>query len=174
PSNTVNDINHLLAAEGAVAIRANDKYIEFDFGNYNVISRLIEGEYPDYNQVVPETSEETIKVDKQELISVLQRTSIFTDQDSLAVTLDISATELGISKSLNSLGDINDKIAIEYNGEEALQIGFNPAYLLDVLKTINGKEVTIELNGADKPGVIRIGEEYTYVVLPMKIVKEEI
>ena len=69
-----------------------------------------------------------------------------------------------ISKNTPYLGEAKEELDIDYTGPEDLDIGFNPKYLIDVLKSLNDEEVIFEVNDATKPGVIRRGEEYTYVV----------
>ncbi|MFC1644272.1 DNA polymerase III subunit beta, partial [Candidatus Omnitrophota bacterium] len=73
------------------------------------------------------------------------------------------------SKTTSYLGEAREEIEIDYNGAGDVDIGFNPRYLIDVLKSLTDEEVVFEVNDSNKPGVIRRGEEYTYVVLPMQL-----
>jgi DNA polymerase-3 subunit beta len=74
-----------------------------------------------------------------------------------------------ISKNTPYLGEAKEQLEIDYTGEEGLEIGFNPKYLMDVLKNLSDEEIVFEVNEANKPGVIRKGDEYVYVVLPMQL-----
>jgi DNA polymerase-3 subunit beta len=91
-----------------------------------------------------------------------------TTQDSLGVKLDVTKDKVIVSKSTPDIGESREELAAQYNGSQ-MCIGFNPSYLLDVLKNIDIDTVALELLGPDKPGVIRLGDEYTYVVLPMQL-----
>jgi len=141
----------------------------FDLGQTIIISRLIEGEYPNYEQVIPKEAKEKLTIDRERLLSAAKRASLLTTQDSLAVRLDIHNDKIVVSKSTPDVGESKEELGAEYNGSH-LSIGFNPSYLMDVLKNINIETVAIELFGPDKPGVIRLGDEYTYVLLPMQLV----
>jgi len=169
PTKTVQEVKRLLEDEGEVKIQFSDNQVLFSFSGCFIISRLIEGEFPNYKKVIPEKSPKEIKVSREDFLSAARRASIFTDQDSLAIKLDIQKTKMTISKNTPYLGEAKEQLDINYSGNDAVQIGFNPRYLIDVLKNFPGTEITFEVNDATKPGVIRRGEEYTYVVLPMQL-----
>ncbi len=169
PTKAVQEVKRLLTEEGEVKIQFSDTQVMFSFPEFFIISRLIEGEFPNYNKVVPGRSEKEIRVSREELLSATRRASIFTDQDSLAVKLDIQKKKMTISKNTPYLGEAKEQLEIDYTGEEGLEIGFNPKYLMDVLKNLSDEEIVFEVNEANKPGVIRKGDEYVYVVLPMQL-----
>ncbi|MGB2878773.1 MAG: DNA polymerase III subunit beta [Candidatus Omnitrophota bacterium] len=169
PAKTVQEVKRLLGDEGEVKIQFSDTQILFSFPEFFIISRLIEGEFPNYRKVIPEESPKKVKVSREELLSATKRASIFTDQDSLAVKLDIQKKKMTISKNTPYLGEAKEQIDVDYSGQEDLAIGFNPKYLIDVLKNMSDEEIVFEVNEANKPGVIRKNEEYVYVVLPMQL-----
>ena len=74
-----------------------------------------------------------------------------------------------ISKNTPYLGEAKEELNVDYSGSDELDIGFNPAYLIDVLKNLHEEEILFEVNDSTKPGVVRHGEDYTYVVLPMQL-----
>ncbi len=169
PSKTVQEVKRMLQDEGDVQIKFSDNQILFSFANSFVISRLIEGEYPNYKKVIPERSQKEVIVSRDEFLSATKRASIFTDQDSMAIRLNIRKRKMTISKNTPYLGESREEINIDYTGDNDFDIGFNPRYLIDVLKSLTEEEITFEVNDSTKPGVIRKGEEYTYVVLPMQL-----
>ena len=116
----------------------------------------------------PKKSKDEVKVLRDKFLSAARRASIFTDQDSMAIKLDINKTKMTISKNTPYLGEAKEEIGVDYNGDN-LEIGFNPQYLIDVLKSLSEEEITLEVSEPNKPGVIRLGEEYIYVVLPMQL-----
>ncbi len=169
PIKTIQEVKRLLLDEGDIKIQFGENQIMFSFPTSFIISRLIEGEYPNYKKVIPQKSKKEVKVNRDEFLSAARRASIFTDQDSLAIKLDIQKNKMTISKNTPYLGESKEQIDIMYTGDDTLEIGFNPKYLIDVLKNLEEQEVSFEVSDASKPGVIRKGEEYTYVVLPMQL-----
>ncbi len=169
PTKTAQEVRRLLAEDGEVGIKFSDNQVLFSFPNSFILSRLIEGEYPNYKNVIPVKSEKEIRVGREDFLSATRRASIFTDQDSLAVKLSIKKKRLTISKNTPYLGESKEEISAEYSGSDEIEIGFNPKYLTDVLRNLSEEEIIFEVNDASKPGVIRKGEEYTYVILPMQV-----
>ncbi|MFH1552898.1 MAG: DNA polymerase III subunit beta [Candidatus Omnitrophota bacterium] len=169
PAKTVQEVKRMLAEEGEVQIKFSENEVLFSFENNFVLSRLIEGEYPNYKKVIPEKSTQEMRISREEFLSAARRASIFTDQDSMAVKLSIKKKKMTISKNTAYLGEAREEIEIDYTGAEDVDIGFNPRYLIDVLKSLTDEEIVFEVNDSNKPGVIRRGEEYTYVVLPMQL-----
>ncbi|MBI5124120.1 MAG: DNA polymerase III subunit beta, partial [Candidatus Omnitrophica bacterium] len=139
-----------------------------DMGQTKVVSRLIEGEFPNYEQVIPKEAKDKVGIVRPKFLSATKRAALFTNQDSLAVKLELAKDKMVLSKSAPYIGEAREEISVDYKGKD-LAIGFNPDYLIDVLKNINDDSVNFEVADAEKPGVIRIGSEYVYVVLPMQL-----
>ncbi len=169
PSKTVQEVKRMLTDDGEVTIKFSDNQILFSFENCFILSRLIEGEYPNYKNVIPEKSNKEVTVEREMFLSASRRASIFTDQDSMAIKLNISRKKMTISKNTPYLGEAKEEIEIEFSGNSDIEIGFNPRYLIDVLKSIQDENIVFELNDSNKPGVVRRGDEYIYVVLPMQL-----
>lgn len=168
PTKTIQELNRLLEEGGEVKILFDENQIMFNLGDTVIISRLIEGEFPNYEQVIPKETKEKIIVDKNALLAATKRALILTNQDSIAIKMDVSKSRMAISKNTPYMGEVTEELGVSYKGKE-LSVGFNPNYIIEVLKNIEGKEVGFELADNDKPGVIRLGNEYIYVVLPMQI-----
>ncbi|MFH1837404.1 MAG: DNA polymerase III subunit beta [Candidatus Omnitrophota bacterium] len=169
PIKAVQEVKRMLMDEGDVEIKFNENQVSFSIDKSFVLSRLIEGEYPNYKKVIPERTGEEVKIGRGEFLDAARRASIFTDQDSMAIKLSIKKKKMIISKNTPYLGETKEEIDIDYTGNNEIEIGFNPRYLMDVLKNLSDEEISFEINGANKPGVLRKGDEYTYVVLPMQI-----
>ena len=140
----------------------------FETNGTRIISRLIEGEFPNYEQAIPKKSENKLKIARTSLEAAIKRASLLTTPESQAIKLQLQKNRLTVSKTTPEIGEAKEDIQIEYAGDEFL-IGFNPGYLLDVLKNVDEDDVVIELTGPEKPGVIRIKDHYVYIVLPMQI-----
>lgn len=168
PAKTVNELTRTLGEDGDVKILFGENQVSFEVGQTRIISRLIEGEFPNYEQVVPKEIKEKLKISREKFIAALKRVALFTNQESMAVKLDLSKDRVVLSKSAPYIGEAREELAAEYNGKD-LSIGFNPDYLTDALKNMESAVVNFELADSEKPGVIRVGEEYVYVVLPMQL-----
>jgi DNA polymerase-3 subunit beta len=168
PTKAVDELARILGDEGDVRVAFSENQVSFDMGTKRVISRLIEGEFPNYEQVIPKEVKEKIVVKRQDLLSALRRAALFTNQDSMAVKLEIAKDRLILSKSTPYIGEAREELPAEYKGKD-LSVGFNPAYLIDALKNMDLETVGLEIPDPEKPGVIRIGDEYVYVVLPMQL-----
>ena len=168
PAKTIQELTKLLTEEGDVKISFSENQVLFNLGETVIISRLIEGEFPNYEQVIPNEIKEKVLIDKDALLAAVKRAALLTNQDSLAVKIDISKGKMAISKNTPYIGEVKEEIGISYKGKE-IAVGFNPNYIIEVLKNINTKEIGFEFSGNDKPGVIRLGNEYVYVVLPMQV-----
>ncbi len=170
PLKTITEVKRLLGESGDVKIQLSETQVMFSFASSFVVSRLLEGEFPDYHKVIPEKSKKAIELDTEAFLSAARRISILTDQDSQAVKLNIQKSKMTISKNTPYLGEAKEEVSASFNGEKEIEIGFNPRYLIDVLRNINEEKVEFEVNDFNKPGVIRKKDEYVYVVLPMQLV----
>ena len=166
PNKTITELNRNLKEEGSADIIIEENQALFDLGGVRVISRLIEGEFPDYRQVIPNEVPDKIRVNRDTFMAALKRAALLSTLDYQAVKLEVFKNKLSVSKSTPDVGESHEDLTTEYLGKE-LAIGFNPAYLIDVLKNLHGETVLLEISDSEKPGVIR-SDGYLYIVLPMK------
>ncbi len=167
PLKTIQELNRNLKDEGDLSLVVGSNQALFDLGSVGIVSRLIEGEFPDYKQVVPAVSENKMKVARSQLLLSVKRAALLATPDYQAVKLEVFKNKLVISKSTPDVGEFHEELLVEYQGRE-LVIGFNPVYLIDILKNLNEEMVSLELTDGEKPGVIRISG-YVYIVLPMRL-----
>lgn len=168
PTKAVNELVKLLSDEGDIRISFGDNQMQFDTGRARLVSRLIDGDFPNYEQVIPKEHKESVAMSREKFLSAIKRVALFTNPESLAIKLDVSKDKTVLSKQSPSLGEAVVEIEADYKGKD-MTVGFNPDYLIDVLKSISQDTVNFEIAHPEKPGVIRVGSEYTYVVLPMQI-----
>ena len=168
PAKVVGELLKVLGDEGEVKIILNENQVLFNLGATTIISRLVEGEFPNYEQVVPKECKEKMKIGKEAFLLAVRRANILTSQESQAIKLEVGKDRLVVSKITPELGESREELTVEYKGPD-LVVGFNPNYLIDVLKNLDRGEVAFELASPEKPGVIRTEDGYTYVVLPMQI-----
>jgi len=169
PSKTIYELNRILGDEGDVKIIFSENQAKFEMNNIVIISRLIEGDFPNYEQVVPKEAQEKISVNRGLFLDGVRRASLLTTQDSQSVKFEILKNKMVVSKSSPNIGEAREEIDTVYKGPE-ITVGFNPSYIMDVLKVVPKDEVAIEVTGPDKPAVIRIEDWFLYLVLPMQIV----
>ncbi|MFA4984556.1 MAG: DNA polymerase III subunit beta [Candidatus Omnitrophota bacterium] len=167
PLKTIQELNRNLQEDGDVSMVLGDNQVMFDLGQTAVISRLIEGEFPDYRQVIPPQSENKMRVNREEFLLSVKRAALLSTPDYQAVKLEIFKNKLVVSKSTPDVGESREELGVGYQGKELI-IGFNPFYLIDVLKNLEEDEIDLELTDSEKPGVIR-SSGYIYIVLPMRL-----
>ena len=103
------------------------------------------------------------------LTAAVRRSSLLTSEQSKGVRMSFTATQLTLSSSSPDVGDSEITMPLEGFQGEPIEVGFNPGYIVDALKIIDAPEVTIELKATNKPGVLRIGQEFTYVIMPLNV-----
>lgn len=132
--------------------------------------RLIDGKYPNYQQLIPARLQKRVAVSRDNLLSCLRRVSLLSNQKSKGITLSISKNAMEIYSNNPEIGDAKEEIDVRYTGD-ALKIGFNAKYLMDILNNIQDEEIDIELNDQLSPGILRPANDssYTCVVMPMRI-----
>jgi DNA polymerase III subunit beta len=168
PAKTIQELLKTLNDDGLVEVKFTPNQIIFQINSTTIISRLIEGEFPNYQQAIPNQSEHKLNINRSLLIPAIKRASLLATPESQAITLHLTKNKLTISKTTPDVGEVTEDIEAVYAGPE-MQIGFNPVYLLDVLKNIDEEIVVIEFAGPEKPGVLRVQDDYIYIVLPMQI-----
>jgi len=167
PIKAIQELNRNLQEEGELSLMIGQNQVLFDLGNVIIISRLIEGEFPDYHQVIPPISEYRVRVNREEFLLAIKRAALLTTLDYQAVKFEVFRDKLVVSKSTPDIGESSESVPIEYKGKEVV-IGFNPNYLVDVLKNLGSEIIDLELMDSEKPGVIRT-DGYVYIVLPMRL-----
>jgi DNA polymerase-3 subunit beta len=167
PFKTIQELMRNLKEEGTVSLVAGQNQVFFEMDGVVIISRLIEGDFPDYQKVIPHTSASKIKLNKEEFILVLRRANLLTTPDFQAVKFEIFKNKLVISKSTPDVGEFKEEIPVDYSGKE-MMIGFNPNYFLDMLKSWKEEDFALEFYDSEKPGVVR-SSDYVYIVQPMRL-----
>ncbi len=153
-----------------ISVLIGKNHIQFEIGEVKFLTRLIEGTYPNYDQVIPKGNEKKLTINRESFIKALRRTSVMSREKSNAVKFDINDNLITVTASNPDLGEAKDQINVEYHGEE-LSLGFNARYLLDALSAISSEEVEFELQDSLSPTLLKeiSSENYLCVVMPMRI-----
>jgi len=140
-------------------------------GRACLTSNLVEGTFPPYEDVVPKDQDKTVVLDRDVLASAVRRAALLTNEESRGVRLSFHGQDnrLELSSRAPEMGEASVTVELrDYKGED-LEVGFNPHYIVDALKVIEDPTVTIELKSPSKPGVIKSGPSFTYVVMPVNL-----
>jgi len=158
-------------AQGSVAAYVSGSTLRVQQGNVELVMRLVDGEFPNYEQVIPKAAKSKVVADKNEILSALRRVSVVASDRARGVKLHVTDGQLTIAASSPDFGEASEEIEVAYGGE-ALSVGFNSRYLTDVLAVLpENQRVEIALIDDASPGVIRAedDESYSYVVMPMRL-----
>ena len=156
-------------AEQTVHVKAEDNQILFKTDDAVLVSNLVEGNFPPYADVIPKDGDKKASLATDLFISAVRRAALLTNEESKGVRMAFDAEGLTLSSRAPEMGEAEIHVPMpEYTGD-AVEIGFNPAYLLDALKVIDESQVHLELKGPNKPGVLRTGPNFLYVVMPVNL-----
>ncbi len=173
PSKAVNELNRLLQEKGEAAIKYGDNHAEFALSDkkdflVKIITKLIEGNYPNYRQVIPGETKERVGLPREEFLHALKRAEIMTSEKANSVKLSFTRNNLAITANSPEVGEARESMAVNYKGKE-IAVAFNPKYLIDPLNALTVDEVFIEMIDELSPGVLKINGPFLYVVMPMRL-----
>lgn len=173
PTKAVNELARVLAGDekGAdVYMGFTENQVTFQYKSVVIISRLIEGNFPSFDQVIPKSHDIQLKLKTRNILQATQRAAVGTLERGGSVRYSLSNGRLQISASAQGRIEVESEIEVDYKGEPFI-IAFNPAYLVDALKALECDEILLELSTPLNPGVIRpVGDDhYKYVVMPMQV-----
>ncbi len=173
PAKTVNELNRLLQDKGQLEINLAENRASFTLkdekgGQILIVTKLIEGNYPNYRQVIPAETKERVQLVREEFLHALRRAEIMTSEKSNSVKLSFGKNKLEITANSPEVGEAKETLAINYKGAE-IAIAFNPKYVIDPLNALTNDEIFFELIDELSPGVIKINGPFLYVVMPMRL-----
>jgi DNA polymerase III subunit beta len=171
PRKTVLEMQRLLSdKEGAIEMQFAGNQAKFSFEGMEFVTKLVEGKFPDYNRVIPKNHKNTITMGRTALLATLQRTAILTSEKFKGVRLNLEPGVLRVASSNAEQEEAVDELEIDYNGD-AIEIGFNVTYLIDVLTNMDQDMVQVDLADSNSSALITIPENanFKYVVMPMRI-----
>ena len=167
--------NILPKEEGPVTVEFDDKNAFFILSNYKVVCRLVEGNYPNYNSVIPKNNPRKITIDRVEFFNTLKRVSVFSNQASNLVKLQLKGNQVMVSaQDIDFSISAYERIKCQYEGEE-IEIGFKSVFLLEILSNIGSQDVMIELADPTRAGLFlpvisdNESEDLLMLLMPMMI-----
>ncbi len=156
-------------AEETVQVRVEDNQILFKTDQAVLGANLVEGNFPPYGDVIPKDGDKKATVATDVLVSATRRAALLTNEESKGVRMAFTPDGLTLSSRAPEMGEAEISVALNGYEGEPVDIGFNPAYVLDALKVVDESEVQLDLKGPNKPGVIRSGPNFLYVVMPVNL-----
>ena len=173
PARALQELSRLLdpaQEETLVRVRVGQQQIAFIVGPYTLVSRLIEGQFPNYARVIPEAAERTITVDREDLLAAIKRASIVARAEASKLVFRAQEGTLTISAESGDVGRAHEELPATVEGEE-IEIAFNAEYLTDVLAVMESEAVIWQLTGALSSGLLKPADDpdYLYVVMPMQL-----
>jgi len=151
-----------------VGIKLSTRQLLLDLGRAMLATSLVEGQFPNYHDVIPTDCDRVAEMATEELHSCLKRAALLTNEESKGVRFSFSEGILTLSSRAPEQGEAEITMLATFKGEP-VDIGFNPVFLLDVLRVAHTEEITFAVKEPNRPGVVKIGEDFTYVVMPVNL-----
>lgn len=171
PRKGLNELRRLAdSGTGTIELGIKGSHAVARHESITVVMRLIDGTFPDYDQVIPKETEKKVALKREEMVEALRRIALVSSDKSHSVKVELFPGSLRISSQNPDLGEGEEEIPVSYEGGD-ISIGFNARYLIEALGAIGTEDVRLELNDDLSPGVLRgVGDEdYICVVMPMRI-----
>lgn len=168
PSRAVGEVARL-AEEGEVRVEASASQVGFHLGTVLVQSRLIEGEFPSYRQLLPEDLPSHLTIEREPFLAALKRVSLLA-QDATPIFVEFDPERIRISCQSQGLGEAAEEVEGAYVGD-AMRVAFNPQYLEAGIEAVEGERAQIQLSDPQRPAVIRApeGTDFTYLLMPIRV-----
>ena len=169
PSRALNELARLLPSSGEVTLRLGERDATFEVGGARLSTRLIEGEFPNYRQLIPQQYPNRLTVGRESLLDAVRRVKLLA-RDSTPIRLSMSTDALDLTATTQDIGQAAESLDAKYEGAEMV-VAFNPDYLSAGVDAVTADEVVLETLDAMKPAVLRSGEasDFLYLLMPVRV-----
>lgn len=173
PGKMINELERLLGDEREVSLYIDETQAAFVFGNIRLVTALIEGNFPNYEMVVPKKHDKEARITTEHFLEAVRRTRTMTNEKFNSVRFGLEENVMTLRVMTPEVGEYREDMAVEYKGE-GIEIAFNPDFILDVLRRIDTEQVSFVLKDASSPGLLKPAENgdgasYLNVVMPIRI-----
>ncbi len=179
PAKTVGELERLLGKGEKVNVAFNDRQAAFEIAideagdsglvdHLYLVSKIVEGNYPNYRQVIPKETEHRVKIERELMLECVHRAALVTSDKSNSVKLKVSKNLLEISGQSSEYGESHESMAIAYDGPE-VQVAFNPQFLMEPLKALTKDEVFFEFKDELSPGLFKTLDNFICVIMPLRL-----
>ena len=168
PARALQELSRLAAGGDVVRLGVHENHVVFDAGGVWLTTRRIDGQFPNYKQLLPETFEVEVTTPREPLLEVIRRAGVMAQRNA-PLRLRFSEGELSVSAVTQDVGEAREALEIDYAGEP-LEIGFNPEFLRDGLEAVGGETVQLKLINPLRPGLIAApSESFWYLIMPIRL-----
>ncbi|MCY4304049.1 MAG: DNA polymerase III subunit beta [Aestuariivita sp.] len=171
PRKAVTELGKLLSdINTEIKVSVSKSFVRFSADHLSLTARVVEGTFPDYNNVIPDSNKRRMEVNSKEFATAVDLVATVCEDTSKAITLNIGADKLGLSMRSPDSDTGEEELGVAYNAED-LSIGFNARYLFDIASQVDQKNIVFYFNTPDEPALIREGDNpnMLYVVMPMRV-----
>jgi DNA polymerase-3 subunit beta len=168
PTKAVTELQRLLTDDGDAKVSMGNGQIAFDLNKALLVSKLIEGNYPNYRQVIPAEAKERVKLERETFLNSLRRVSLLASDKSNSIKLNFGKNNIDITANTPEVGEAKESLPVQYKGRD-FSIAFNPEFLMAPLRALTEDEVFLDLIDEMSPGVLKIQTPFLYVLMPMRI-----
>jgi DNA polymerase-3 subunit beta len=168
PTKAVTELQRLLTDDGDVKISVGTGQIAFDLNNTLLVSKLIEGNYPNYKQVIPSEAKERVTLERETFLNSLRRVSLLASDKSNSIKLNFSKNNIEITANTPEVGEARESLPVVYKGRD-FSIAFNPEFIMAPLRNLAEDEIFFDLIDEMSPGVLKIQTPFLYVLMPMRV-----
>ncbi len=171
PNKAIGELIKTIGNEGTVKILVTDNQAAFEFDSILLVSKLLEGTYPNFKQVLPQSAENRERIvisSRLDFLSAVRRVSLLVSDKANSITLSFGKDRCIITSSAPDVGEAKEDIAVKYRGKEMV-VAFNPEFLMDPLKHLTSDEVAFEIGDELSPGIIKTNTAFMYVIMPMRV-----
>jgi DNA polymerase-3 subunit beta len=173
PKKTLGELARLMSeGDGDVIYERGENHLFFQVGDRLLISRMIDGQFPAYERVIPKGNDKHIEFERDRLTAAIKRVALLSNERSRAVKIQIEKGKVDVTSSSPELGEAKETLPVEYSGTP-MQICFNAQYVLDFLAAVSTDVVSLELKDEVSQAVMKPvgaeGYDYTYVIMPMRV-----
>jgi DNA polymerase-3 subunit beta len=173
PKKTLGELSRLLTeGDGDISYERGENHLFFDVGGRLLISRMIDGQFPAYERVIPKGNDKHIEFERDRLTNAVKRVALLSNERSRAVKIQIDKGKVDVTSSSPDLGEAKETLPVEYDGT-SMQICFNAQYVLDFLAAVATDVVSLDLKDEVSQAVMKPvgaeGYDYTYVIMPMRV-----
>jgi DNA polymerase-3 subunit beta len=168
PTKAVTELARLVSEEGDIKMSVSENQVAFEVDGTLLVSKLIEGNYPNYRQVIPPEAKERITLERESFLNTVHRVSLLSSEKSNSVKLVFAKNNIDIIANTPEVGEARESLPVSYKGRE-FSIAFNPEFLMAPLRNLPNEEVFLDLIDEMSPGVIKVQSPFLYVLMPMRI-----
>lgn len=173
PTKGLNHLLKVMSVSGSemVRIQLKEAYLIVKTDRAVVSCRLIEGQYPKVEEVIPIDNDKKLELETGTFLSAVRRASLLTSEDSKVIRLHFEPNKLTLSSEATDLGEARIELGVPYTGD-IFDVGFNPDFVIDALKVVTKEKITIELKQPNTAGIIRDGQGYLSLIMPINLLQE--